>query len=72
MPVMTGEEALPLIKSIRPDIPVIISSGFSEAEISLRFADSDIAGVLPKPYTVAGLISRVSEALESNAVVSGH
>jgi len=70
MPVMTGEEALPLIKSIRPDVPVIISSGFSEAEISRRFAAAGIVGVLPKPYTVTALVTKVSEAIQSVAVVN--
>jgi two-component system, cell cycle sensor histidine kinase and response regulator CckA len=65
MPLMTGEETLPLIKSIRPDIPVIISSGFSEKEIARRFAASGIAGVLPKPYTVSGIVSSVTSALNA-------
>jgi two-component system cell cycle sensor histidine kinase/response regulator CckA len=63
MPVMSGEEALPLIKAIRPDIPVIISSGFSEVEILRRFGSCGIASVLSKPYTIPVFISKVVDAL---------
>jgi two-component system cell cycle sensor histidine kinase/response regulator CckA len=61
--VMSGDEAFPLIKAIRPELPVIISSGFSEAEIMRRFGSSGITGVLSKPYTVAAIISTVTDAL---------
>ncbi len=67
MPVMAGEEALPLIKASYPDIPVILSSGFSEVELSRRFAASGIAGVLQKPYTVSGLIAKIRSALKTIA-----
>jgi len=39
MPVMTGGQAIPLIKVMRPALPIILSSGFAEAEISRRYAD---------------------------------
>lgn len=65
MPFMTGEQTLPLIRAMRPDLPIIISSGFSEAEVSRRFADSNIAGVLQKPYSVSTIISKASAALNA-------
>ena len=43
MPVMSGEEALIRIQEIRPDLPVLLSSGFSEAEAVKRFADRGLA-----------------------------
>ena len=61
MPVMSGEEALPLIKAMRPDIPVIISSGFSETEILRRFESSGIASVIGKPNKMPVFISKVVE-----------
>jgi two-component system, cell cycle sensor histidine kinase and response regulator CckA len=70
MPVMSGEEALPLIKAIRPNIPVIISSGFSETEILRRFGSSGIAGVISKPYTMPVFISKIVDAL-SGSVANG-
>jgi two-component system, cell cycle sensor histidine kinase and response regulator CckA len=69
MPVMTGEQALPLIRAMRPDLPILISSGFSEAELSLRFAASGIAGVLQKPYSVSTIISRAAAAINDSRSV---
>lgn len=65
MPVMTGEQALPLIRENNPDIPIILSTGYNVAEITNRFTSFGIAGVLQKPYTVAGILSSVAGALGS-------
>jgi PAS domain S-box-containing protein len=59
MPVMTGDEALPEIRKRHPRIPVILSTGFSEAEIYSRFSGAGIAGVLQKPYTISTIVSKV-------------
>jgi PAS domain S-box-containing protein len=64
MPVMTGEQTLPVIRARYPEIPVILSSGFNEAEISRRFASSGIAGVLQKPYTISGIVLKVVQAIQ--------
>jgi len=63
MPVMTGEQAFPLIKELNPKIPVMLSSGFSETEMSERFAGFDVAGILEKPYSVATIVAKVGELL---------
>ena len=55
MPVLGGEKALTMIKEIRPEIPVIASSGYSEAEASRRFPAGEFAAFLQKPYTAAAL-----------------
>ena len=65
MPVMNGEQALPLIRAMRPELPIILSSGYNEAELSRRFASAGIAGVLQKPYTVSAITSKVTEALQA-------
>lgn len=51
MPVMGGEEALPLLRAIRKDVPVILSSGDSEADAMHRFTNEDVAGYVQKPYS---------------------
>ncbi len=65
MPVMGGEDALRLIKSIRPDIPVIASSGYSELEANGRFGERDLAGFLQKPYTGAAVARKLKETASS-------
>jgi two-component system cell cycle sensor histidine kinase/response regulator CckA len=63
MPVMSGEECLKKLKGIRPDIPVLLSSGFSETEAVRRFQASGVTGFLQKPYTARHLAEVVKDTL---------
>ena len=63
MPVMNGEECLKRLRSIKPDVPVLLSSGFSEAEAARRFQSAGVATFLQKPYTVQHLAELVNSAL---------
>jgi two-component system cell cycle sensor histidine kinase/response regulator CckA len=64
MPVMSGEETLAELIAIRPDVCVLLSSGFSEMEALRRFAGRSLAGFIQKPYTAAQLAERVKAILE--------
>jgi CheY-like chemotaxis protein len=59
MPVMDGEQAYREIRMIRGDVPIIISSGYSEKEVTDRFADRNLGGVLAKPYQSSSLVGMV-------------
>jgi PAS domain S-box-containing protein len=63
MPALDGEQTLKLIRSIRPDTRIILSSGFNEGEALRRFRDSGLAGFLQKPYTAMVLARKVKQAL---------
>lgn len=63
MPVMSGEETLKHLKAIRPDLPVILSSGYSEVEATRRLADQGLAGFVQKPYAASQLAEQVKMAL---------
>jgi CheY-like chemotaxis protein len=63
MPVMNGEECLGLLKSVKPDVPVLLSSGFSETEAARRFQSAGVAGYVQKPYTAQHLAELVKAAL---------
>ena len=63
MPVMNGEEAMRRIRRLRPDVPVVLSSGFSEAEALDRFSQEGLSGFLQKPYTATTLARRIKQAL---------
>jgi CheY-like chemotaxis protein len=65
MPVMTGGQAIPLIKEMCPGLPIILSSGFAEAEISRRYADVGIADFLQKPYTAATIAAKVRQIFQN-------
>ena len=63
MPVMGGDEALPQIKRINPDVPVILSTGFDESEAVRRFSGLKPQGFLQKPYTTERLLEAVAATL---------
>lgn len=63
MPEMSGEETFDRLKQIQPDVPIIISSGYDEADASRRFTGKGVSGFLKKPYTAETLAERTSAAL---------
>jgi PAS domain S-box-containing protein len=67
MPVMTGEQLIPLIRQSRPGIPIVLSSGYSEAEVLRRFTAMGITDVLQKPYNVEELTAKIERVLTAAA-----
>jgi CheY-like chemotaxis protein len=67
MPTMSGNEVLRVIRTIRPDAAVIMSSGYAEAEVMRQIDSGDIAGFIQKPYTAAQLLNKVRSALTEAA-----
>lgn len=67
MPGMSGEDTLRQLRSIRPDVPIVLSSGFSEAEALQRFDGRGLAGFLQKPYTLQALAERLAAAVAVGA-----
>ncbi len=65
MPVMSGEEALLRMRTMRPDIPIILTSGFSESEAERKFAGRALSGFLQKPYAASKLAKLVKSAIAS-------
>ena len=68
MPVMNGEETFGHLRQIDPDAPIIVSSGYSEAETMQHFVGQGLVHFLQKPYDIDQLISTVEHVIE---VVSG-
>ncbi len=63
MPNMDGEECYRRIRELRTDIPVIISSGYTEQLVSDHFIEQPPAGFIQKPYVLANLVETLREAL---------
>ncbi len=55
MPHMDGEEAFRELRRLRPDVCVVLSSGYSEQDVVARFAGKGLAGFVPKPYAIGNL-----------------
>jgi PAS domain S-box-containing protein len=55
MPGMGGEEAFQEMRRLRPDVRVVLSSGYDEQDATQQFTGQGLAGFIQKPYTVAKL-----------------
>ncbi len=68
MPVMNGDEALRRMRQARPGVPVIVSSGYTEAETMKRFRGEPAVSFIQKPYTGAILREKVESVLQAGIV----
>ncbi len=64
MPGMGGRETLTELRSLRADLRVMVSSGFSEAECLSLLRHERISGFIQKPYTSSRLAQVVRAALD--------
>ena len=62
MPLMSGEETLHRLRAIRPDVPVLLSSGYDQVEVIQRFTGQGLAGFVSKPYSAATLAAKIKSA----------
>jgi PAS domain S-box-containing protein len=65
MPVMSGDAAGPMMRSLRPDVPLILSSGYSEGDALERVGQGVVAAFLEKPYPSTVLVAKLEEVLRS-------
>lgn len=72
MPEMTGDQALLLIAKVRPDIHVIVSSGYGGTEVKQHFEAMKVRAFLPKPYSGDQLLAHVLPALAEWSEGHGH
>ncbi len=67
MPQMTGVELAAEITGIRPGIPVVLCSGFSDAASEKRLGSTGIYELLPKPADMQELKNAIEKALKEAA-----
>ena len=65
MPRMDGETAFRVLRELRPDLRVVLSSGYNEQDATSAFVGKGLAGFLQKPYRASDLIDAVASALSS-------
>ena len=66
MPHMTGDRLAQELMKIRPDIPVILCTGFSEKMRKEKAEDLGIKGIIMKPLIRDELARAVRKAIEED------
>jgi CheY-like chemotaxis protein/two-component sensor histidine kinase len=64
MPGLSGEETVQRLQMVRPDVRVVLTSGYNETEAVRRFSGKRLAGFIQKPYTAAQLAEKIKAALQ--------
>ena len=67
MPRMDGISTFREMKRLRPDIPVILCSGYDEQEATQHFTNEGLAGFLQKPYSLEDLQNKLEPVLKDCA-----
>ena len=67
MPRMDGISTFREMKRFRPDIPVILCSGYDEQEATQHFTNEGLAGFLQKPYSLEHLKHKIERVLKGCA-----
>lgn len=63
MPGMDGNETFNRLRAMDPEVPVIIASGMSAAQISGQFTTQAKTAVIQKPYRVADLSTQIQSLI---------
>jgi nitrogen-specific signal transduction histidine kinase len=63
MPKLSGAQTCRLIAQMRPELPIVLTSGYTEPDTEGRFDMRDVAGFLQKPFTPANLVRIVQDAV---------
>ncbi|MEJ2186224.1 MAG: PAS domain S-box protein [Gemmatimonadota bacterium] len=64
MPDMNGRDVVEAARRLRPDLAVLYTSGYAETVIAHQGRLEDGIHFLEKPFTPAGLVAKVEEALQ--------
>ena len=64
MPKMTGRSLAAKINSIRPDLPIILCSGFGDSHDDQGGSAQHISGYLMKPFGINELASLIRKILD--------
>ncbi len=63
MPNLSGEEAFHELRKMDGGVQVILSSGFSEQEVTRKFLGKGLKGFVQKPYSLAALRTVLSQSM---------
>jgi PAS domain S-box-containing protein len=67
MPHVDGEQCYRELRQLKPDVKVIISSGYNEQEVTQKFVGKGLAGFIQKPYKLSVLKEAVRQLQDNGA-----
>ncbi|MGA3170528.1 MAG: response regulator [Chthoniobacteraceae bacterium] len=65
MPIMDGAEVFNELRKVNPQVPVVLSSGFTEQDKLKWMLAKGLRGFIPKPYTQQKLLLQVRSTLDA-------
>jgi len=68
MPGMNGAELAKALQTMRPDLPIVLASGYGGTEAANNFGAPNIRSFLQKPFTADVLIETVQAVLAKTAI----
>jgi two-component system, cell cycle sensor histidine kinase and response regulator CckA len=63
MPKLDGEDTLMALRMLAPNLPVVLTSGYSEQTVAQRFVGRGLADFLAKPFVSEALIASIGSAI---------
>ncbi len=66
MPVLGGREAVPALRAIAEDVPLILMSGYSDADMFEAIDSGEVDGSLHKPAKLQVVLEVAAEAIQGN------
>jgi PAS domain S-box-containing protein len=66
MPIMSGQEAFEEMQKIRSEVPVVLSSGYTEQDVSQRFTGARPSAFIQKPYIHTDLLDKLRTVTEAD------
>ena len=64
LPDMSGNQVYPLIMEARPDLKVVVCSGYSIDGPAQEILDAGAQGFVQKPFSISTLAKKLKEVLE--------
>ncbi|MGH7730428.1 MAG: response regulator [Candidatus Eiseniibacteriota bacterium] len=71
MPGLSGEKVLRAIRAFRPNLPVLIASGYATVQNQSSWVAAGAAGFLAKPYRIRDLAGKLRDVLDRTAGRAG-
>jgi CheY-like chemotaxis protein len=67
LPRLGGWPAFQQMREIRPELKVLVASGFVSADVEAEMAQGKLGGVIAKPYQLDDVLEKISQAIHDAA-----